>query len=103
MGGGSSRNQTPVNTQDGVGRIMLKANLTLICVENMNQNNVFNIQFNSEVCVSRYELSFLIPFSYTMYTKNHTVIGDSDEQHVVNIVHISAFLSHFQGGIQQQK
>jgi hypothetical protein len=67
----------------------------------MNQNNVFNIRYSSGVCVSGCELKFLIP--YTMYTNNYTVIGDNDEQHVVNIVHVSVFLGHLQGGIQQRK
>jgi hypothetical protein len=83
------------------GENNIKSNCTLICVENMNKNNVFNIMYNSGICVSGYELKFLI--TYTMYTINYTVVGDNDENHVVNAVHISVFLGHLQGGIRQRK
>ena len=83
------------------GENNIKSNCTLICVENVNHNNVFNIRYSSGVCVSGYELKFLMP--YTMYTNNYTVIADSDAQRVVNIVYVSVFLGHLQGGIQQRK
>jgi len=34
-----------------------------------------------------------------MYTK-YTVVGDNDEKHVVNVVHVSVFHGDLQGGIQ---
>ena len=83
------------------GENNIKSNCTLICIEKMNQNNVFNIRYNSGVCVSDYELKFLIP--YSVCTNSYTVVGDNDEQHVVNVVHVSVFLGHLQGGIQQRK
>jgi len=67
----------------------------------MNHNMYLIYENNNGVCVSGYELKFLIP--YTMYTNNYTVVGDNDEKHVVNVVHFSIFLGHLQGGIQHRK